>query len=90
MHWKTYAQQENLRIGYRSYYKMNIKEIVTEYLEKNGYDGLDSGCCWCGLEDIMQCDNNIANCEAGYKVPFTGLGPNWCISTKKPTTQDTK
>jgi hypothetical protein len=34
---------------------MTVKEIVKEYLEKNGYDGLCGGDCGCGLDDFMPC-----------------------------------
>ena len=47
-----------------------IKEIVKEYLETNGYEGLFyPGECACELEDLMPCDEPNMNCEPGYKEP---------------------
>lgn len=51
---------------------MTAKEIVTQYLKANGYDGLVNfmGECSCVNGDIMPCDLDcIASCSAGYKVP---------------------
>ena len=50
-----------------------IKEIVKEYLEKNGFDGLyDTWRCACLLtdNDFMICDEP-RDCRAGYKGPCT-------------------
>ena len=49
---------------------MNVKDIVIEYLKKNGFDGLCGAGCWCGLEDaLMPCDVNAAfECEPAIKV----------------------
>lgn len=50
---------------------MNIEEIVTDWLKKNGYTGLCAPDleCGCRLEDLMYCSNNIevTACEAGYE-----------------------
>lgn len=45
-----------------------VKEIVKEYLEKNGYDGLSRDCCGCDFDDLMDCDNPEYDCKAGYKT----------------------
>ena len=61
---------------------MNVKEIVKEYLVKNGYDGL---CeldmpCGCGVEDLFACDEQEGECEPAYKrkdcvdCPAIGFG----------------
>lgn len=49
---------------------MNVKEIVTEYLKKNGYDGLyNPGECGCTIDDLMCCDDPADDCYAGYLAP---------------------
>jgi len=45
-------------------------EMVREYLEKNGYDGLceKDGECGCQLSDLMPCGGEYAmECVAGWK-----------------------
>lgn len=46
---------------------MTVKEIVKDYLEQNGFDGLCSENCGCGLDDIMPCDCETNNCQPAYK-----------------------
>ena len=54
---------------------MNIKEIVSDYLKKNGYDGLYSTIerCGCLLDDLMPCSGlhlppiNGFECKPGYR-----------------------
>jgi len=51
---------------------MTVKEIVKEYLEKNGFDGLCSENCGCGLDDFMPCgmfanDSTVIGCTPAYK-----------------------
>jgi len=49
-----------------------IKEIIKEYLEKNGYDGLCSDSeCACSTDNLMPCDEPGIYCEAGYKGACT-------------------
>ena len=50
---------------------MNVKEIVLDYLSKNGFEGLfdDSGECGCELSDLMPCGEGGSACEPGYKLP---------------------
>lgn len=45
---------------------MNVVEIVTEYLIKNGYDGLYTYNCGCCLGDLMPCDSPVDHCLPGY------------------------
>jgi len=49
---------------------MTVIEIVREYLEKNGFDGLfnEQGECACELNDLAPCGEIGVDCEAGYKV----------------------
>lgn len=50
---------------------MNVLEIVREYLQKNGYDGLFNSTYACGCEasDLAPCDGELEQCEVGYKGP---------------------
>lgn len=49
---------------------MTVEDIVRDYLERNGYDGLcDPGECSCGLGSLMHCDSPNQDCVAGHKVP---------------------
>lgn len=52
---------------------MTVKEIVINYLKENNFDGLfDEDHCACLLEDLIPCNNDFLDCEAGYKVPCDG------------------
>ena len=71
---------------------MTTREIVKEYLEKNGYDGLYSSYCSCALNDLMPCDDEVcAGCEAGYFVKIEACKKctdyNFCISQEKDSTE---
>lgn len=49
---------------------MNVRKIVKQYLIDNGYDGLCTIDCGCGVDDLAPCsDICIYDCEAGHKVP---------------------
>ena len=76
---------------------MNLREIVTLWLEASDYDGLAGDNCGCELDDLMPCDEPNIECQPGYKrkcpgedkcpdseecpAPNTGIV---CMSTKKP------
>lgn len=50
---------------------MTVREIVKEYLEKNGYDGLyneDEDGCGCELDDFMHCsgEKDIQKCIPAF------------------------
>lgn len=49
---------------------MNVRMMVLQYLEKNGYTGLydETGECGCDLDDIMPCEDSCGNCKPGHKV----------------------
>jgi len=52
---------------------MTVKEIVKQWLEANGYDGLcnDIFECGCELNDLMPCQEDVRDdCAAGHKVLF--------------------
>ena len=61
---------------------MNIKTIVTQYLNEHGYDGLylkkNGDECGCSIEDLMPCDVPSELCAAGYQVKC-GDGSSGCI-----------
>lgn len=71
---------------------MTIKEIILDYLTKNGFDGLlnSMGACGCPTEDLMPCTEPSVHCEAGYKGPCTcGEGCDFAIYREKPKPEDT-
>lgn len=45
-----------------------VKQIITEYLRANGYDGLwnDGGSCSCVTDDLAPCCEMAFCCTAGY------------------------
>ena len=47
---------------------MTVKEIVKQYLEQNGYDGLyhEDLECGCSLDDFAPCGDMSEHCEIGY------------------------
>jgi len=51
---------------------MTVKEIVKEYLAKNGYDGLYGDECGsgCQIDDLIPCGEycNYSDCKPGYAV----------------------
>ena len=49
---------------------MTIKEIITEYLKENGFDGLFfPGECACRADDLAPCENILPGCQPGYLGP---------------------
>lgn len=52
---------------------MNVKEIVKEYLEKNGFGGLHDDYCGCEINDLFPCDNVCSNCIPGIKVMYADM-----------------
>ncbi len=56
---------------------MNVKEIVSEYLKANGYDGLYTDDCGCWLTDLFPCGENFEDCKPGYEVPCGWETGNW-------------
>lgn len=48
-----------------------VEEIVREYLEENGFDGLWNECdCACSLKDLFCCTCVGTECRAGYFQPI--------------------
>ena len=60
-----------------------VKEIVKEYLEKNGYGGLLKDECDCRTSDLFPCGEACEECKAGIEVrgcsPLCGEGCDWHI-----------
>ena len=48
-----------------------LRELVTDWLRANGYDGLAGDGCGCGLDDLMPCDSPCCDCVAGHRVVLT-------------------
>lgn len=47
--------------------EMTVVDIVDEWLNFNGYDGLcNEGGCGCRLDDLAPCKEMIKNCEAAF------------------------
>lgn len=64
---------------------LDVQDIVKDYLERNGYDGIGCEHCSCELADLMPCGEPTPHCEAGYKVPCDcGEGCNYHIGSEKP------
>jgi hypothetical protein len=62
----------------------NAVEIIKDYLERNGFDGIYDDSCGCGCitNDIRNhCVNN--NCRPGYKGPCGNGFPGFKIGPKK-------
>jgi len=59
---------------------MSVKEILESYLKEHGFDGLyaPGGECACLIGDLVPCDANCFDCEAGYKAPCPG--PESCTA----------
>ena len=49
---------------------MTVLEMVKEYLNANGFDGLVHRDCACAclLDDLVPCDEVTNSCEAGHRV----------------------
>lgn len=77
---------------------MTVKDIVLEYLTKNGYGGLRFDECGCFLDDLIPCGESCEHCEPAYSVlrhcetcdaacdiRFDGgITAEFCLTTKKP------
>jgi len=53
--------------------RVTVASIVEAWLKSNGYDGLCTEDCGCGLEDLMPCCEDCGGCEPGYAHTATGL-----------------
>jgi hypothetical protein len=46
---------------------MTVREIITDYLKVNGFDGLCRPGCGCGLDDLAPCGCNTDQCMPAFK-----------------------
>jgi hypothetical protein len=46
---------------------MTCKEIIKKYLVDNGFDGIVSEDCGCGINDLGSCFNGFDLCAPAYK-----------------------
>jgi len=79
---------------------VNVKEIVHQYLENNGYDGLCGDDCGCPKDDLCPCDSCMDECRPahvkkclGKNCPnpcdaFDEEGKTDCYSDTSPTTSE--
>lgn len=58
----------------------NLMDIVVEWLDLHGYDGLfhPDGDCACEKADIFPCGEPSINCQPGYKRPCICGGTHDC------------
>ncbi len=58
---------------------MTVKEIVAEYLNANGYDGLAGEDCGCFLKDLCPCggESDVLRCVPGRTVPAKPEDEEW-------------
>ena len=65
---------------------MDVGDIVAEYLEAHGYDGLCNidAECGCTLDDWIPCQCLSENCLPGWKAPCPCGDHDWHISTEHP------
>ncbi len=46
---------------------MTVKEIIKQYLETNGFDGLCNDDCGCSKDDLFPCGNIQEDCNPAFK-----------------------
>jgi len=64
---------------------MTVLEIVKDYLDKNGFDGLCNDTCGCSKNDLFPCDDACLDCIAAYAAP----SPRGVIfQAEKPAKED--
>ena len=51
---------------------LTAHEIVVQWLDANGFDGLASDECACDIADLAPCGNIGPDCQAGYKASCPG------------------
>ena len=67
-----------------------VKEIVTQYLKANGYDGLfNPNECGCMIGDLFPCGCCDGSCLPGYKGPdLLDKDIDWRIYARKEDIKD--
>jgi hypothetical protein len=70
---------------------VNLKEIVLDYLMRNGFDGLFLPVdCACEKADLFPCGDPREDCEAGYRTPCNCGDHDWHISRTKDAKDETE
>ena len=59
-----------------------VREIVTEYLKANGYDGLYGFECGCAIDDLFPCGEPCLSCSPGY---LNNCETCICVTQRKTT-----
>lgn len=59
---------------------MNVRTIITKYLEDNGFDGLCCDGCGCGLDDLIPCSGDALECKPAKRYACDGTCSG-CAST---------
>ncbi len=58
---------------------MNVRDILREWLEAHGYEGLRHDECGCTVDDLMLCDEPCTTCEPGYRGSDPSGEYDWLI-----------
>ena len=45
----------------------DVRGIICEFLQANGYDGLAGEECGCGIDDLMVCGGQADTCVPAYR-----------------------
>lgn len=71
---------------------MPLQGIVTDWLRKNGYDGLvhQAAECGCTIDDLMLCGEPSMECQAGYKGPSPESGVDFWIYPSREAVEAAK
>ena len=66
---------------------MDVKEILEQWLNEYGYDGLFSqGECACLSDELAPCGESCLECQPGYINPDPSGEFDYLIIAKKPNT----
>jgi hypothetical protein len=66
--------------------RVDVLDMVREYLERPGYHGLYNGDaeCACLLKDLSACENLSADCTAGWMAPCDCGAHAWHLTSVPP------
>jgi len=72
--------------------KMVVREIIAEWLQEHGYDGLfnTESECACLIEDFFECGYAAPDCEAGYMTKCDCGEHDYHISPNKETSDNAR
>ena len=66
---------------------ITVREIVEQYLRKNGYDGLCSAVCWC---EVPPCDFSPLGDRCGTDCVASHFNSNQCMVPGPRPKRETK